>query len=457
MQIRCYQCANLMTVPDQAAQLGGLFTCPFCRTVTTLAPPGGATASGRATAPEGRSRIRLMTVLGAVVGSLILIKAKPLAAALLGAGVTVAAVLYLMRSAVRNYVDRLLRVESATSSSATLIAVFAAVWSFFVLFLFGTWNAIGGPERASAARAARAAEVRQIEEKKAQEEVAARRAQAEARLNEAEALLGVGELERARRAVELAKELDPASVRAGQVAQMVEDEGHRQRLATLPARHTAIAQKVQAGAWGEAASLCVEARAIDPKHPQIAATCGEVDAALRKHDIAGWIAEANRAAEEQCDTPAVIGEAWKNLRQIRPEEAGYAEAKKAAARLEKCRKSLEKTLTKGLREIMVKQRVEWAARYEAEKLNSGIDLRLTLSGKYKDLVKIRWVLLSRVMVHQITRDGSFLTNLERMGFKRVTFSDGFYESWYYDLNPQDEDDGGSMVLRGVGLDRPIKM
>ena len=61
------------------------------------------------------------------------------------------------------------------------------------------------------------------------------------------------------------------------------------------------------------------------------------------------------------------------------------------------------------------------------------------------------------MVHQITKDGEFLTELEKIGFKRVTFSDGYYESWYFDLTPESEEESGKLALRGVGLDQPIKM
>lgn len=447
-----------MSVPDQAGQLGGIFTCPFCRAVTTLAPVAKTTSSTRE-GPDNRVRNRLLTVLGVVIGSLILVNAKPVAATLLGAGITVLALLYVLRPTIRGRVDRLMRVTKPRS--ATIVAVLTAVWSFFVLFLFGIWIATGGPERARAERTAQLLEIRKVEEKKVQDEATARQAQTDAqvdaKLNEAEALLGAGELDRARQAAEQAKELSPSSARAAQIAQKVEEETHRQRLATLPERHAAIAQKVQAGLWRDAGGLCTEARAIDPKNPPISATCGEVDAELRKLDIVGWIAEANRAATEKCDTPAVLGEAWKNLKQIQAEEAGYAEAKKAAVRLEKCRKSAERTLGTALRDLMIKQRTDWAASYEAELLDSGMDVRVTLQGKYKDQAKIRWVLLGRAMVHQITKDGSFLANLEKIGFKRVTFSDGFYESWYYDLNPQSEENGGAIALRGVGLDKPIKM
>ena len=60
-------------------------------------------------------------------------------------------------------------------------------------------------------------------------------------------------------------------------------------------------------------------------------------------------------------------------------------------------------------------------------------------------------------VHQITKDGTFLAELEKIGFEKVTFSDGFYESWYYELNPQSEADGGKAVLEQFGLDKPLNL
>ncbi|MCY1008400.1 hypothetical protein OV079_23150 [Nannocystis pusilla] len=424
-----------------------------------LAPQARPQARGAAPKAPLHPFVRfLLIVLGVMVGSAVLATHAPVAAIVLGAGFTALAALYVAKADVRRHIDGVFGLQARRQTDKLLVAIVGGAWSFFALFMFGAWVASGGPEKAEAEKQARAAAERRASEAKAQQEAAARASQAEAKLNEAEALLGAGQLAQAQQATEQAKTLGASTdPRAAELQQRVDETVHRQAQATLPARHVAIADKAQSGAWSEARGLCEEARAIDPEHPQIKATCAEVDAELRKLDVGAWIAEANRAAAEQCDTPLAIGEAWKHLRQVGPADSGFKDAKKAAAKLEKCRKSAERTLGKALRDLMITQRTEWAQRYETQLLDSGLDVRVSLLGKYKDMVKIRWVLLGRATVHQLTKDGEMLQELQKIGFKRVTFSDGYFESWYFDLEPADEANGGAAALRGVGLERPIRL
>lgn len=462
MKFPCQRCGALLIVPDQAAQLGGLFTCHNCRTVTTVAPMASQ-AQPRSPAAPPKAPLHpflrfVLIVMGVMIGSAILATHAPVAALVLGVGLTALAVLYVAKAEVRRHLDGVLGLTARRPRDKMFVAVIAGAWSFFALFLFGAWVATGGPERAKAERQARAEAQQRASEAKAREEAAARASQAEAKLNEAEALLAAGQVAQAEQAAEQARALGAAAdPRAAEVQQRVDQTVQEQRLATLPARHVAIADKASSGAWREARDLCVEARAIDPEHAPIKATCVEVDAELRKLDVTAWIAEAERVVAEQCDTPAALGEAWKQLKQARPQDAGFKAAKKVAVKLEKCRKSAERTLSAALRTLMVTQRTEWAERYETQLLDSGLDVRVTLHGKYKDNVKIRWVLLTRATVHQITKDGEMLGELQRIGFKRVTYSDGYFESWYFELEPQDEASGGTTALRGVGLDAPIKL
>jgi hypothetical protein len=51
--------------------------------------------------------------------------------------------------------------------------------------------------------------------------------------------------------------------------------------------------------------------------------------------------------------------------------------------------------------------------------------------------------------------GSLLANLEKIGFQRVTFRDGYDYGVYYDLDPGDEANGGASALAGLGLSQPL--
>ncbi|MSQ00490.1 MAG: hypothetical protein EXR71_01190 [Myxococcales bacterium] len=68
--------------------------------------------------------------------------------------------------------------------------------------------------------------------------------------------------------------------------------------------------------------------------------------------------------------------------------------------------------------------------------------------------------MSRVTTHKLTddssvSDGSLLGNLQRIGFRKVTFSDTYNESWTYTLTPPDESHGGRAVLEPMGLGAPL--
>src|SRR5690606_24391821 len=76
MQIKCRHCLIIMSVPDQAAQLGGLFTCPRCQVVTTLAPVAAVAGAqspspvpvAQPKAPPDKSTKPLIVVLTFVIG-----------------------------------------------------------------------------------------------------------------------------------------------------------------------------------------------------------------------------------------------------------------------------------------------------------------------------------------------------------------------------------------------------
>ncbi len=123
---------------------------------------------------------------------------------------------------------------------------------------------------------------------------------------------------------------------------------------------------------------------------------------------------------------------------------------------------MEKTISSGMHELMVLQRTNTAKNLEKNFLDNGLDIRVSLGGRYKDRLTLTYVLMSRPLAHQITQqssrgEGTVLGNLERVGFKAVTFSDGYNESWSYNLDPTDESQGGLLVLKEHGLAEPLRL
>ncbi|MEQ1564791.1 MAG: hypothetical protein ABMA64_04050 [Myxococcota bacterium] len=160
--------------------------------------------------------------------------------------------------------------------------------------------------------------------------------------------------------------------------------------------------------------------------------------------------------KSQCTTPKAIADAWADLRQTRPTDPEYGKATALTGRLEKCRSAAEKELSAGLKQIMIGQREAMAEKLGRGFLDNGFDVRVSLRGVSKNEMRLDFILMSKVLVHQITdggsmSEGAFLRNLQNAGVRRVVFSDTWNESWSYDLEPEDEDHGGRAVLAGMGL------
>jgi len=150
------------------------------------------------------------------------------------------------------------------------------------------------------------------------------------------------------------------------------------------------------------------------------------------------------AKGDRCNSPEDLKRAWNGLHEIRKGDPLFIQANTAVAGIERCRKAAYKLLFDALRETMKRQRKQWADEYERKLLDEGLDVHVRLGGDLGDRVTIQYVLFNRAWAHKITgggsvADGSFLGTLQKIGFKRVTCSDGFSESFSYDLAPETEE------------------
>lgn len=494
MQIQCHHCRTIMAVPDQAGQLGGTFSCPGCRAINTVAPvaqvitpsrmplpsllarPAApqAQAPASAAAPmlpvaqrprpsSARSELAwqfwrgLFIAIVAVVGCLILARAVPILAVFLGLAVIGVAFAYLASDTQRMRVDRIFGRRGAKRWVGTTLAALAGCWAFLSLFGFGLFVATGGIERAQAEKTAEEAATRADVERQRLAEAAAQKLAADEKLKLAESAAASGQFEEARRIADQVHSDMPTHPGTEGVLQKVTDGVQQQIIAGLPAKLADIETRAIAGQWNEAGAICDEVQPVAASNAGIVSACARVDVQRRKAAVAGWIFEAREVVAEKCDTPKPIADAWANLRKVHEGDEGYSVAKKVAVALEKCRKKAEKEYDGAVRGVMVVQRQNRADQFETLMLDSGMDVSVTLRGKYKDQMTVRWILLGRVTVHQLTKDGELMAGLQNIGFKRVTFTDGYYESYVYDLEPQSEEGGGKLALAGLGLDTPIKM
>lgn len=175
-------------------------------------------------------------------------------------------------------------------------------------------------------------------------------------------------------------------------------------------------------------------------------------------DIAKLVDDAIAVAKNKCASADNLLAAWSTIRGIKKADAQYARAVTAVANLERCRKTLYQELVQGVRTVMKTQRETIANRYERDLLGKGMDVHVYLGGSFSDRLTIQYVLFNRAWAFKITDGGSmatggFLESLQQVGFKRVTFSDGYNESFSYDLAPMSEE----QAVGSKGLNEPFRL
>jgi hypothetical protein len=78
-------------------------------------------------------------------------------------------------------------------------------------------------------------------------------------------------------------------------------------------------------------------------------------------------------------------------------------------------------------------RAQFAREMESRLLDDGLDARVTVSGPNNTTLRLRYILVSRVWAHKFSQDGNMIANLRRLGFKKFVITDGYDETWYWNL------------------------
>ena len=71
---------------------------------------------------------------------------------------------------------------------------------------------------------------------------------------------------------------------------------------------------------------------------------------------------------------------------------------------------------------------------ERNYLDKGMDVSIELRRPDKTEIRMKYVLFSRPLVHQLTRDSSFVAGLREAGFKKIVFTDGYDQTWSVDID-----------------------
>jgi hypothetical protein len=118
--------------------------------------------------------------------------------------------------------------------------------------------------------------------------------------------------------------------------------------------------------------------------------------------------------------------ARENLEAIQVSDKEYAEAQRLLHEVQRRETEIERT-------SKIAARILLAAQAERNYLDKGMDVSLTLSGPEKKIIKFKYVLMSRPMVHQLTNDEGFMSTLRGAGFKSIIFTDGYFNTWTQEL------------------------
>lgn len=343
-----------MQVPDEALRLGGVFSCPACRSVNTVAPVAMASHVGPAglRGPKPPADHRALYFAGALAVSLALAFGVPWVSVPLGLVITAGAALYIGHPPARERIDRVLRLRPTRRWVASLAAAAIGGWSLLVLFTLGLWVGTGGPERAEQERAARtAAMLAESEAKKAEEEAARVVAQEQRRAEEAAA-------EVARQQALIASASKAAAEHTAgldMVEALVKDEmwrGAKTKLESLAAASSPYRTLVPVPA---------EFREPLERHDRLAS---RVEAVVKVLDAARGL-ETNLKSAAELTHGTKDGERWKQAQglwkaaqaQMKTLENAEPEARKyGPAGLDKQRKAVEKQLAKADRIVAAYER-----------------------------------------------------------------------------------------------------
>ena len=140
-----------------------------------------------------------------------------------------------------------------------------------------------------------------------------------------------------------------------------------------------------------------------------------------------------KAKELTAHKAASYPAAREHLSSIPPDANEYREAMKLWVEIDK-REETEKKRAEAEAE---KGRAEVRAKYadEAERLflDQGLDFHVTVSGRSNTTISFKYVLMSRPIVYKMQNDTNLMQRLREMGFKKLIMTDGFYETWTFDL------------------------
>jgi len=129
-----------------------------------------------------------------------------------------------------------------------------------------------------------------------------------------------------------------------------------------------------------------------------------------------------------------LAEAKRHLAAISENSPEYKEVKKLEPEIKRLQNEIDRQAKIITEKLMAINRKKYANELENHLLNKArMDTTITTSGKNDTTLKIKFILVSRVLVNELTKDGVLPSRWEQMGFKTVIFTDGYRQTWTMNL------------------------
>jgi len=125
-----------------------------------------------------------------------------------------------------------------------------------------------------------------------------------------------------------------------------------------------------------------------------------------------------------------LWQAASNLEFIKKGDKEYSEAQKLLKQIHARQKILLEKDAADTERRMATARKDYAKELEFNFLDKlRMDTTITVSGKNNTIIKIKWILWSRVTVYEFFKDGKILSTWRSMGFKKYIITDGYRWTW----------------------------
>jgi len=215
------------------------------------------------------------------------------------------------------------------------------------------------------------------------------------------------------------------SARAAEQAERVRQVDEARRIeAEKQARIEAALDVIRTGDFIQVRTVCRQLGKTVP--PDLLPRCADAHFEEASSALAAGNLVAARRAFDLSVTEGVSAKRREALESHLHAREEAAERKRAADAARAAREERER---KAMAEILARQAMGQMLRDRY--LDAGADIKVTVSGRQSDRIRLSWVLFNDVWAHRFQKDG-IVDSLCRAGFRRIDMSDGFDWGVYWD-------------------------